>query len=124
MIYISSAYASPLQGHIAYFFHLESCDNGLNQDRPSDSSTRHGYVVLRKVEDIVPETSLEMRLHLWEIEVWSGPGLDKLVGVVEEVEAEIEQTAGDGFPINREMLLLQVPSSGSSNERRQCSIRS
>lgn len=35
--------------------------------------------------------------------------LDQLFRVVEEIEAEVEETTTDRFPINGEMLLLQMP---------------
>ena len=86
--------------------HLKCRSDGLNQDRTSDSAPWHADVVLRKVEDIVPEASLEVGFHLGQVEVRAGSSLDKLLGIVEEVEAEVEQAAGDGFSVNGKVLLF------------------
>ncbi|KAH0294862.1 malate synthase, partial [Aureobasidium sp. EXF-3399] len=67
-----------------YLVHLKCCHDGLDQDGTSDGTTGHANVVLSKVEDIVPESGLEMTLHLGKVEVWAGSSLDKLLGVVEE----------------------------------------
>ena len=63
-----------------------------------------------------------MRLHLGQVEVWSGSALDKLMCVVEEVESKVEQSTRDGLAINCEVLLLQVPASRASDECGQCSV--
>lgn len=96
--------------------HLKSGKDGLDQDRTSDCATGNGNEILSEVEDVVPETSLEVRFHLGEVEVWASSSLDELLCIVEEVETEIEETARDGLAINGQMLLLQVPASGSDNE--------
>ena len=46
-------------------------------------------------EDVVPEPRLEVALHLGQIEVGAGAARQQLRGVVEEVEAEVEEAAGD-----------------------------
>jgi hypothetical protein len=101
---------------VTYLVHLECCHDGLNQDSTSDSTTGHANVVLSKVEDIIPESGLEMTLHLGKIEVWASSSLDKLLGIVEEVQTKVEQTTRDGLAVNSEMLLLQVPTTGTGDE--------
>lgn len=96
--------------------HLKGSSDGFNEDGTSDSASRHTYVVLSSVEDVVPQTSFQVRLHLGEIEVWASASLDELMGIVEEVETKVKQTAGDWLSINSEMLLIKVPASSTGNE--------
>lgn len=102
--------------------HLKRSENGLNQDGSSDGATRDGDVVLGQVEGVVPQTSLEVALHLGQVEVRSKAFLLGLNGVVEEVQAEIKETAGDGLAVNKEVLLLEVPASGANNQSGQPAI--
>jgi threonine dehydrogenase-like Zn-dependent dehydrogenase len=54
-----------------------------------------------------------MTLHLWEIIVWSGPSFHEFVGIVEEVKTKVKDTPANGFRVNEEMFLVQVPTSGT-----------
>lgn len=96
--------------------HLESGENGLDEDCTSDSASWDGNEILGEVENVVPETGLEVRLHLGEVEVWAVSTLDELLGVMEEVETEVEQGTGDWLAVNGEVLLIQVPSSWADDE--------
>jgi hypothetical protein len=102
---------------VAYLVHLKGRQNSLNQHGSSDSPPRNSDGVLGQVEDVVPESGLQVRLHLGEVEVRSMAILDELLGVVEKVQSEVEKTAGDGLAVNGEVLLLQVPSSRSRLRR-------
>lgn len=46
------------------FVHLESCCDGLDQDCASDGAPAHANVVLGQIEDVVPQSGFQMRLHL------------------------------------------------------------
>jgi len=107
---------------ISHFFHLKCSRNGLNETSTSDRSTLHANVVLGKVEDVVPEPSLKMALHLGQVVVWASATLDELLGIVVEVDAKVEQTAGDGLTVNGKVLLLQVPATGTCNECGKCPV--
>lgn len=96
--------------------HLEGSKDGLDQDSASDGAARNGDVVLGQVEGVVPQTSLEVALHLGQVKVRSEALLLRLNSVVEEVQAKVEETAGDGLAINKEVLLLKVPASGADNQ--------
>lgn len=96
--------------------HLEGGEDGLDQDCASDGASWDGNEILGEIENVVPETGLEVRLHLWEVEIWTVSTLDQLLGVVEEVETEVEEGTGDWLAINSEVLLIQVPSSWADNE--------
>lgn len=108
--------------HCAYLVHLESRRNGLNETSASDRSTLHANVVLGKVEDIVPQSSLKVALHLGQVEVRTSATLHELLRVVVEVDTKVEKTARDGFAIDGEVLLLQVPATVTRDECGQCSI--
>jgi hypothetical protein len=86
--------------------HLEGSSDGLNQHRTTDGSPGDANIVLGKVEDVVPQSRLQMGLHLGQIEVRPEPASHQLLGIVEEIETEIEQTTGDGLAIHREVLLI------------------
>ena len=63
-----------------------------------------------------------MRFHLGKVEVWAESALDKLVCVVEEVQAEVEETTRDGLAVNGEVLLLEVPPTGTGDECGKCAV--
>lgn len=96
--------------------HLESCCDALNQDSSSDGTTSHSDVVLCKVEHIVPESGLEMALHLGQVKVWTSPPLDQLVCIVEEVKTKVEERTRDGLAVNCEVLLLEVPATSTGDK--------
>lgn len=96
--------------------HLEGSENRLDKNGSSDGSSGHADPVLRELENVVPQTGLEVRLHLGEVEVRAGASGNGLLGVVEEVETEIKQTSGDGLAINEEVGLIEVPASRSDDK--------
>jgi hypothetical protein len=101
---------------MSYLVHLKGGSDGLDQDSASDGAPLHANVVLGQVEDVVPQACLKMRFHLGQVEVWAGAALDELVGVVEEVQTEVEEAARDGLAVDSEVLLLKMPASGARNE--------
>lgn len=105
-----------------YLIHLERSGDGLNQDGTTDGATGHANVVLGEVEDIIPETSLKMRLHLGEIEVRAVATGNELLGIVVEVETEVKETTGDGLAINLEVLLIEVPAASTGNQSREGAV--
>jgi hypothetical protein len=107
---------------VAYLVHLERSRDGLDQHSTTDGSTAHANVVLSKIEDVIPQPCLKMRLHLGQVEVWTESTLDKLMCVVEEVQAEVKETTRDGLAVNGEVLLLEVPSAGTGNECGKCAV--
>jgi hypothetical protein len=52
-----------------------------------------------------------MAFHLGEVKVRSCTSLDKFVSIVEKVETEIENTAGNRFTIHDKMFLVKMPTS-------------
>jgi hypothetical protein len=106
----------------SYLFHLEGRRNSLDETSTSDRSTLHADVVLGKIEDIVPQSSLKVALHLGQVVVRAGATLDELLCVVVKVDTEVEQTAGDRLAINGEVHLLQVPATVACNECGKCPV--
>ena len=64
---------------------MESGGEGFNQYGSTDGALGDTDIVLGEGENIVPETSFLVVLHLGEVEVRTGFSLDKLTSVVEEV---------------------------------------
>jgi len=63
-----------------------------------------------------------MALHLWQVKVWSTSSLDKLFCVVEKVKTKVEQRTGDWLAIDGKVLLLEVPSTGTSDKSRKSAV--
>jgi hypothetical protein len=57
------------------FFHLERCGKRLDEDGCSDCVVRYSNVGLGKDEDVIPQTGLEIVLHLGKIKVGAGATL-------------------------------------------------
>lgn len=57
-----------------------------------------------------------MRFHLWEVEVWPVAAFNQLFGIVKEVETKVKERARDGLAVDSEVLLLEMPASGSDIE--------
>ena len=91
-------------------FHLEGSGKGLDQDCSTDGSLRNADVVLGEGEDIVPEASLLVVLHLREIEIRAGSSLDELTRVVEEIEGKVEDGTRNGCVVDSHPRLIKVPS--------------
>src|SRR5206468_12181873 len=85
--------------------HLERGENRLDQDRSADRAARDAKLVLREVEDAIPEARLEVALELGQVEVGSRALRDQRRGVVKEEEPEIEEGCGNRAPVDRYVLL-------------------
>lgn len=94
--------------------HLERSGDGLNQDGASDRASWYAQGILGKLEYVIPKTSLEVVLHLGQVEVWAEASLQKLFGVVEEVKTKVKETAGHGLVVDSEVGLIQMPTSWSA----------
>lgn len=70
--------------------HLKGSKDSLDQHSASDCAAAHANIVLSEVEDVIPETGLEMRLHLWKVEIRAKALLDALACIVEEVQTKIK----------------------------------
>src|SRR4029077_6976313 len=68
--------------------HLERGEDRLDQDGSADRAARNAELVLREVEDVVPEAGLEVALELGQVEVGPRALRDERRGVVKEKEPE------------------------------------
>ena len=71
--------------------HLEGSGESLDEDSSTDGAKGHSDVSLRKVEDIIPKAGFTVVFHLGEVEVGTRTTNDKFLGIVEEVETEVEE---------------------------------
>jgi hypothetical protein len=71
--------------------HLEGSRESLDQDSSTDGTKRHANVGLREVEDVIPKAGFAVVFHFGEVEVGAGTTSNKLLGIVEEVEGEVEE---------------------------------
>src|SRR5919204_2236004 len=59
-----------------------------------------------------------MRLHLRQVEVRTRAARDELFCVMEEVEREVEDCAGDRLAVDTEVLLVEMPAAWPDDEHR------
>jgi len=104
--------------------HLENTEDGLNENGTTDGTTGDTNPVLGNLEDIVPKTGLEVRLHLGKVEVRAKALGNGFLSVVEEVETKVKDTTRDGLTVNKEVRLIQVPATGSDNKSGDRSVGS
>lgn len=95
------------------FFHVECCRQSFDQNRSANSTMSHANVGLAEVEDIIPQTSLEIMFYLGKVEIRPRTTLDKLIRIVEEVKCKVKDTSRHRSVINCNSRLVQVPSSGT-----------
>ncbi len=100
------------------FVHLKRSGQRLDQHRRPDRPRVEPQPLLAEVEHVVPQPRLEVALHLREVEVGPAAALEQLEGVVEEVEAEVEERPGHGLTVDDQMLLGQVPAARADQQRR------
>src|SRR5207247_6820353 len=99
-------------------FHLEGRKDRFDQDRGANRPSRDSELVLCEVENVVPEPRLEMAFELREVEVRAAALLQVTLDVVKEVEAEVEEPAGDRLAVDLDVSLVEVPSTRPHQQRR------
>ena len=98
--------------------HLERRRQGLDQHRGLDRPVGDAEPLLRQHEDVVPEPRLEVALHLRQVEVGARALRQGRLGVVEEIEAEIDQRAGHRRAVDHHVALRQVPAARPDHQHR------
>ena len=88
---------------------LEARQDGLDQHRRLDRALGQPKLPLGMDEDVVPQPGLEMRFELGQVEIGAAALGQQGLGIVEEIEAEIEQRARHRLAIDQQVLLDQVP---------------
>src|SRR3546814_3400554 len=84
--------------------------------RSTRTDTLFPYTTLFRSEDVVPQPRLEMALELGQVEIWTAAAIDELLGVVEEVQAEVHQRGRHGLAVEQDVLLVEMPAAGRSEE--------
>src|SRR6516164_2235578 len=91
------------------FVHLECCHNRFDQDCCANTAIGNAKLLLGKNKDVVPEPRLQMTLHFRQVEVRPGAGRKQKFRVMKKVKAEIEQGAGHGLPVHKNVALVEMP---------------
>src|SRR2546426_4494243 len=104
-------------------FHLEGRKDRFDKDGGANRPSRDSELVLREVENVVPEPRLEMAFELREVEVRAAALLQETLDVVKEVEAEVEEAAGDRLAVDLDVSLVEVPSTWPHQERRHLVVQ-
>ena len=99
--------------------HLEGRQDRLDEHGRPDAAAGDAGGGLGVDEDVVPEAGLEVALQLRQVEVRAGPAAQRLGGVVEEVEAGIEQAGRDRPAVHQQVALLEVPAARPHEEGRR-----
>ena len=99
--------------------HLEGRRDGLDQHGRADRALRQAELVLGVAEHVVPEPRLEVRLHLRQVEVRAAAPRELLGGVVEEVQAEVDERADQRLAVERQVGLVEVPAPRPRQDHRQ-----
>ena len=73
--------------------HLEGSGESLNQHSGTNGSVLKTKLSFSEAEDIIPELGFLARFEFREIDVGSGPTLDQLVRVLENIQAEVDETS-------------------------------
>src|SRR2546427_9493978 len=104
-------------------FHLEGRKDRFDQDGGANRPSRDSELVLREIENIVPEPRLEMAFELRDVEVGAASLFQQTLDVVKEVEAEVEEAAGDRLAVDLEMSLVEVPPTWPHQQRRDLVVQ-
>ncbi len=100
--------------------HLEDRHDGLDQDGRLDGADRQTQVVLGMDEDVVPEPRLQMVLQLGQVVVGAGAAGDQRLGVVEEMQAEIRQSADYRLAVDADKVVRQMPAARAHDQTAGC----
>ena len=96
--------------------HLEGGRDRLDEHGGADRPVRDAELLLRVGEDVVPQPCLEVGLHLRQVDVRAAAALEELGGVVEEVEAEVDEGGHHGPALHLDVRLVEVPAPGPRND--------
>src|SRR5260221_8828979 len=103
---------------IKNFLGLERGEDRLDQNRRANRAARNLQRVLGEIENIVPEPRLEMTLHFRQIKIRAAAALQQFGGIVEEIQTEVEQAAGNRLAVHENVLLWQMPAARTHEQRR------
>ncbi len=96
--------------------HLEGGEDGFGQNGGFDRSFRDVEERLRKHKDLIPQTRFKVAFELRQVKVGTGPASEKLLRVVEGVEAKVEEGTGYRFAIDQDVRLFEMPAARADKE--------
>jgi len=97
--------------------HFVRGDDRLDQHRRLDRADRNAQLLLRHHEDVIPQPGFEMALELRQVEIRAAAARDQLLGIVKEVETEVEDAAGNRLAVDLHVLFRQVPAARTHEQR-------
>ena len=77
---------------------------------------RHADVRLSEEENVIPQASLEVVLHLRKVKVGAEASLDQFIRVMVEKEPKVEQGTRHWRFVDGHAWLVEMPTTGSHNE--------
>ena len=98
--------------------HLERRQHRLDEHRRLDAALLHAERILRRLEDVVPQARLEMALHLGQVKIRPRAARQQFLGVVEEVQREVEDAARYRLAVDQDVLFVEVPAARARDEHR------
>ena len=105
------------------FVHLKGGRDRLDQHRGADRALRNAELILRQLEDVVPDARFEMALHFRQVKIRAAAARDQLLRVVKKVESKIEKPAGDRLAIDEQVLLDQMPATRPNEQDRDLFVK-
>lgn len=108
---------------IEQLVHLEYRRQGFDEHGGLDGTAGQTEFVLGPGEHLAPPAPFQMALQLGYVEVGTGAlGQQRLV-VVQEIEGEVEQAAGNGGTIKGDVLLRQMQTANPADEHGRVGIQ-
>ena len=102
--------------------HLERRGDRLDQHRRPHRAVRDAEPLLGEGEDVVPQPRLEVALGLGEVEVRAAAAAQQFGGVVEEVEAEVDERGHGRLTVDQQVLLVEVPAARADHDDREPAV--
>src|SRR6202030_1865667 len=87
---------------------LKAREDCLNQHRRPDAPARNLQLILREVEDVIPQPRLEMALHFGQVKIRPAAAFQQLARVMKEEQSKIKQPARHRPPIHPKMFFTQM----------------
>ena len=96
--------------------HLEGSGDRLDEHGGLDRTAGHAEGVLGVAEHVIPEPGFMVVLELREVEVRRCSAVEGLTDVVEEDEAEVDETGGRRATIDLHVTLGKMPTAGPDDQ--------
>ena len=97
--------------------HLEGCGQRLDEYRGLDGAAVDAKLVLRRVENVVPEPRFQVGFDLGQIEIRPGAVREQRLGVMEEEQREIDNGGRGRGTVDAQVAFDHVPATGPHDER-------